>query len=313
MSDDKNDDDRDDMEAAMAEEPLCAPDFIRAAGAVVWRGDSEAPEIALVHRPKYNDWTLPKGKIVHGEHPVAAAVREVYEETGLRVTLGRWLRSVHYEKKGWAKRVDYWAAQAAGPADFVENEEVDRMSWLPLEAARTALTFERDIAVLTDFAAGPVATTPIAFVRHGQMSGSGDDWRGKKKMRPLDHVGMLQAESLAGVLAAYRAGNLVSAPSERCTQTLEPYRSANRLTVRQDKLFTKKHYEPAGALRVVLGAMAVREPTAICGYRESLEGVLAEMCKGRYDGEAALHLFKGSLVVLHHAAERIVGLERYIL
>jgi hypothetical protein len=66
-------------------------------------------------------------------------------------------------------------------------------------------------------------------------------------------------------------------------------------------------------LRVVLGAMAVGEPTAICGYRESLEGGLTEMCKGRYDGDVALHLFKGSLVVLHHARERIVGLERYIL
>ncbi|ETK35231.1 hypothetical protein MPTA5024_15330 [Microbispora sp. ATCC PTA-5024] len=300
-------------EAAMAAEPIPAPDGIRAAGAVVWRGDRTAPEIALVHRPKYNDWTLPKGRIVHGEHPIAAAVREVYEETGLRVVLGRWLCSVHYEKKGWAKRVDYWAAQAAGPADFVENEEVDRMSWLPLEDARDALTFERDLAVLTEFAARPVATTPIVLVRHGRLSGSGDDWQGKKKTRPLDPVGEAQAATLATVLAAYRAGALISAPSERCLQTLEPYRSANRLTIRQDKLFTDKHYEPAGALRILLGAIAVRDRMAICGHRESLEGVVGEVCAGRYDGEAALHLFKGSLVVLHHADERIVSLERYIL
>ncbi|MEO3857871.1 NUDIX hydrolase [Acrocarpospora sp. B8E8] len=296
----------------MADTPMTSPDLLHAAGAVIWRGEETAPEILLVHRPR-GDWTFPKGKTNHGEHVIAASVREVFEETGYEVTLGRWLQSIHYDRSGWTKRVDYWATRAEGPAkkEFVPNEEIDKIEWMPLDEAQRALTHKRDIAVLKEFTARPVATTPIILARHGQLAGSKKDWEGKGKIRPLDHVGEAQAANLATVLAAYRPTKLISAPSDRCLLTLSPYALATGREIRTEKVLTKKHFEPAGALRVVLDAMEASDATAICAYRESIEGVIPEVCKTRYVGDDTVQVYKGSFVVLHHVNGRIASLERY--
>src|SRR5580704_8961282 len=89
-------------------------DEVRAAGAVVWRPAASGSQVALVHRPKYDDWSFPKGKLEPGEHVLLAAVREVAEETALQVTLGRRLAPVRYLNDGVPKRVDYWVARVTG-------------------------------------------------------------------------------------------------------------------------------------------------------------------------------------------------------
>ncbi|WP_052863556.1 NUDIX hydrolase [Streptomyces niger] len=118
---------------------------IRAAGCVLWR---RAPvpgglEVALVHRPKYDDWSHPKGKLKRGEEALAAAVREVAEETGTDCRPGPELPATHYDVNGRPKEVRYWAAEARG-GTFVPNDEVDRVVWLPPAEARGLLTQERD-------------------------------------------------------------------------------------------------------------------------------------------------------------------------
>src|SRR6202044_1498557 len=110
-----------------------ADDEIRAAGCVVWQPAAAGPDVALVHRSRYDDWSLPKGKREPGEHVLETAVREVAEETGIAVVLGRRLRSTHYRTGNRPKVVDYWAARpaVAGPlADFVPHDEVDLLEWL---------------------------------------------------------------------------------------------------------------------------------------------------------------------------------------
>ncbi|MBW5423595.1 NUDIX domain-containing protein [Streptomyces sp. BG9H] len=118
---------------------------ILAAGCVLWRPSTAGgtPEICLVHRPKYDDWSHPKGKLKHSETPLAAALREVEEETGHRCTPGARLPTVHYTVQGRPKRVDYWAARA-GTGHFTPHREVDRIIWLPPAAARERLTQVRD-------------------------------------------------------------------------------------------------------------------------------------------------------------------------
>ncbi|MEV3860589.1 NUDIX hydrolase [Streptomyces sp. NPDC050095] len=120
-------------------------DTIRAAGCVLWRRSpfDEGLEICLVHRPKYDDWSHPKGKLKRGEAPLAGALREVREETGHDCTPGTRLPTVRYLASGRPKRVDYWAAEA-GPGTFSANREVDRILWLPPAAARNRLTQPRD-------------------------------------------------------------------------------------------------------------------------------------------------------------------------
>ncbi|MFH8984175.1 NUDIX hydrolase [Streptomyces varsoviensis] len=118
---------------------------IRAAGCVLWRrGPADGQlEIALVHRPKYNDWSHPKGKLKRGEDALTGAKREVLEETGMECAPGAILPTAHYMASGRPKEVRYWAAEATGGA-FEPNREVDRLLWLPPAAARARLTQARD-------------------------------------------------------------------------------------------------------------------------------------------------------------------------
>ena len=122
---------------------------VQAAGGVVWRRpDSGELEVMLVHRPRYDDWTVPKGKLEPDEDHAAAALREVEEETGLRCTLGPELMSTSYrDRKGRPKQVRYWAMTPAG-GRFTPNQEVDDVRWLGVEAAQSLLTYERDRPVL---------------------------------------------------------------------------------------------------------------------------------------------------------------------
>jgi len=125
---------------------------IRAAGGVVWRVVDGAPEVVLVHRPKYGDWTFPKGKLDPGETDEVAALREVLEETGLRCVMGRELPSVEYrDGKGRHKLVRYWEMTVADGA-FTVNDEVDELEWLGLGEAEGRLTYDHDRDVLTAFA-----------------------------------------------------------------------------------------------------------------------------------------------------------------
>ncbi|MCS0638816.1 NUDIX hydrolase [Streptomyces sp. LP05-1] len=129
--------------------PAPGPAVVRAAGCALWR---RAPgggiEVCLVHRPKYDDWSWPKGKLKDGEDRLTAAVREVLEETGHHCAPGARLPTVSYPAKGRPKEVAYWAAEATGGA-FAPNAEVDRVEWLPPAEARRRLTYPHDAPLVS--------------------------------------------------------------------------------------------------------------------------------------------------------------------
>ena len=119
-----------------------------AGGLVTRRGEGDALEVALVHRPKYDDWTFPKGKVERGETDEEAATREVHEETGLVCTLGDEFATVRYiDARGRPKRVRYWLMTVAGGAVRIPNDEVDGLRWLSPGDASTLLTYEHDQAL----------------------------------------------------------------------------------------------------------------------------------------------------------------------
>ncbi|MEW9529005.1 NUDIX domain-containing protein [Microbispora sp. NPDC049125] len=286
--------------------------MIRAAGAVVWRGDETAPEVALVHRPKYRDWTFPKGKLKAGEHVIAGALREVAEETGLRIVLGRALPPVHYLKGLRLKRVDYWLARATGGSAGGEGrgdgDEVDEVVWLPLAEAGRRLTYGWDGKMLRALAGAPLTTTPLLFVRHG-LAGSRQEWEGDDDLRPLDERGKAQARALATVLGGYRPEVLISSHSARCTQTLQPYADRHGMEIVTDKALSESGYDPREAGRLLGELLAAGRPAALCSHGK----VLPELLPMAYGHRLAdPHIAKGGLAVLHRAGGRTVSFERYV-
>ena len=147
------------MEERVEEEPAKVAgvsDVVLAAGGVVWRKNEEGEEVLLIHRPKYDDWTLPKGKLDDGEGPEEAAVREVEEETGFRVSRGAELPSTRYrDSKGRNKRVRYWAMEPLSDDGFIPNAEIDDIRWLPVPEAVTLLSYEHDRPVVDAFEPPP--------------------------------------------------------------------------------------------------------------------------------------------------------------
>lgn len=209
-----------------------SPTDIFAAGTVLWRPSEGGVELALVHRPKYDDWTFPKGKLDPGETPIVAALRETEEETGFRAVLGRGLGRVTYSLPGSGaseatgdvtyprKQVDYWTARCES-GEFVANDEVDALRWVSPDAAFDELSYSMDRTVLRRFLEMPTDTRTVLVVRHAK-AGSRKDYDGNDRDRPLEEKGRRQAAALMSQLSAFGADTLFSADRARCTQTIEP-------------------------------------------------------------------------------------------
>lgn len=295
----------------MADRP--AADEIRAAGAVAWRPGPGGPLVALVHRPKYDDWTLPKGKIDPGESVLLTAVREVEEETGQRVTLGRRLSASCYEVDGRPKRVEYWVARAQDPpAEFVPNHEVDQLAWLSVPEAADRLTYERDVVVLGEFAAGPADTEPLILLRHAS-AGSRASWRGADLARPLDARGAADADALAWMLRCFGADRLVSSAAERCVATVRPFAALTGAKIEIEPLFTVGAMAAPDAVALRAAGLAADQRAAVvCVHRENLPMLLAAACARLGSSPpSGGPLVKGGFWVLHVAESALAATERH--
>jgi 8-oxo-dGTP pyrophosphatase MutT (NUDIX family)/phosphohistidine phosphatase SixA len=198
----------------------------RAAGGVVYRRSGDRVEVCVVHRPRYDDWSLPKGKLRGGELPLAGALREVEEETGAAAIPELRLPDTDYVMPGGRpKNVAYWLMSVAAKGPVRDIGEVDELAWLPLPEAAARLTYADEKAVLAEVASLPPVTAVTALVRHAR-AGERKKWSGRDELRPIDPVGAKQADRLAALLAPLRPRRLVAATPLRCTQTLEPLAAA---------------------------------------------------------------------------------------
>jgi 8-oxo-(d)GTP phosphatase len=221
---------------------------IEAAGGVVWRTKgNEHPddvEVAIVHRPQYDDWSIPKGKCARGEPLVECAIREVFEETGYRVRMGRFLGEAHYMKVSAGeerpKVVYYWALRADGGL-FTPTQEVDGLRWLAIDDARAMLTRATDREILGRFAEGPIFTSTVLLVRHAS-AGSRSDWEEDDRLRPLDSKGWEQAEQLVRLLSRFGVGRIISADFVRCVQTVGPLSEAIGVPIEEEPLTSELGY-----------------------------------------------------------------------
>lgn len=267
---------------------------IAAAGAVAWRDGT----VAVVHRPRYDDWTLPKGKLDRGETVPQAAVRELAEETGFDVVLGRHLNTVRYSVDGAAKQVDYFAARVIG-GQFEPNDEVDELRWLTVAQAREILTYPQDVAVLAEFTRLPPETTSVLLVRHAK-AGKREGWHGPDSQRPLSPAGRRQAAALAGMLPLFGAGSMHSAPPERCVQTIAGLAQDLGRTVVLEPLLSEQDYsgDPEAGRQRLLDLVAAGDTPVVCSQGGVIPGLISALAKQSGLDLPEVRAKKGSLWVL---------------
>lgn len=279
---------------------------VLAAGAVVF---APGKHVLLVHRPRYDDWSFPKGKLDPGEHPLAAAVREVAEETGLHVRLGVPLTSQRYAVNGGRmKTVRYWVARVldgpvGGDVDaYQPNAEIDRVAWVPYAEALTRLTYPHDRATLEEAHAHRRPTRPLIVLRHGQARAR-RTWTADDRRRPLVQAGHRQAARLVPMLAAYDVTRIVTSSSTRCVQTIEPYADLTGLRPRSTAGLSEKDATAASVLAVVDELVDREEPAVLCTHRPVLPSVFDAL------GLPDPHLDTGAMLVVHLRHGEVVATE----
>ena len=203
----------------MAKE-LEAP-LIQAAGAVLWRkSDISQLEIAVIHRPRYDDWSLPKGKVESGESHISAGYREIQEETGYESTFGPEIGTVVYKLEGAPKEVRYWAAAATLKTGTPNPKEVDEVLWLAPKKAKEKLTNKDERAIVDFFLEFGADTFPIILLRHAKAL-KRTEWDGDDGDRPLEHRGQLQAKRLLPIYLPYGISEVHTSDALRCIETID--------------------------------------------------------------------------------------------
>jgi 8-oxo-dGTP diphosphatase len=293
---------------------------VLAAGAVCWRVVDGKPRVLLVHRAAHADVSLPKGKLDPGETLPQTAKRELFEETGLTVTLGAPLGTVEYTlPSGRPKIVYYWSAEidehALQLANFTPNDEIAELEWTTLAKARKKVSYDHDIEVLdrfeARFEAGVARTFAVIALRHGKAVPA-DAWDGMDWTRPLLQRGLDQAANVAPAIAAYGPTRLVSSPAVRCLSTIAPLAQLLELPVKEKGDISQDEYElgKARVARVVRKTLERGSATVLCSHGPVLPDILAEVARQTNtpidaDLRRAALLSTGEYVVLHVPADRM--------
>lgn len=304
---------------------------VYAAGAVVWRLVEDKLCVLLIHRTKYRDVTLPKGKVDPGEMLAQTAVREVHEETGIRVDLGIPVGvSRYFMRPGRQKVVHYWAAEATEEAirdsTFVPNKEIAALEWVSLKKARKHLSYPVDLEILDEFERllddGVLHTFPIVALRHAKAV-SRSDWDMSDAARTLTDRGKKQAKAIVAPLQAFGVRKIITSDAVRCVQTVKPLAKALGRKIVQTDLISQDAWEDGYAdIRAVVGKrVRARKPALICSHGPVLPEILAELAlatgtlPGAYLGSASA-LEVGAFSVAHLSATNpgsgIISIETHV-
>ena len=197
-------------------------EVVLAAGAIVWRKHKDKfTEVAIIHRPKYDDWTFPKGKCEVNEPLIACAHREVLEETNIHTEFGPYLGQVEYLTTEGRKQVSYWSAKVIDEKTFTANAEVDEIKWVAVTKVRELLSMETDKEILDKFMKIKFDTKPLILLRHAKAI-TRDEWQGDDDDRPLDPLGENQSRRLLPIYQVYNLSQIHTSDALRCYNTVQP-------------------------------------------------------------------------------------------
>jgi 8-oxo-(d)GTP phosphatase len=309
---------------------------IYAAGALLWREEKGKLLVALIHRSRHQDWSFPKGKVDPGETFPEAAVREIYEETGLKIRLGIPLPTAHYTvPTGEDKEVHYWAARVSdktlAKSNFKPSEEVAKVDWVTPEKAHELLSYKFDNEVLDALLdlekKHQLKTNSLIVLRHAKAM-TRDEWHkgyivddGK---RPLLDEGTKQAKKLIPLLAAFGPKRVTSSPWVRCFNTVQPYAKKMNLPIIERSQLSENGNKkgPKRTRNVVKDIIDEGKSAVLCSHRPALPTILSELAhlaskEQAKEIEAAADLKPAEFVVLHLAVnpdkkrKKVVAVERW--
>ncbi|MFC7401134.1 NUDIX domain-containing protein [Citricoccus sp. GCM10030269] len=300
---------------------------VLAAGVLPWRLTGQDFEVLLIHRPQYDDWSWPKGKLDEGETLPECAVREVREEIGLHVDLGLPLPVTRYTVGSGKtpKEVWYWAAEAGRSVPVPDGKEVDRTEWMTVDQARDALTNASDVEPLDYLAAahrdGILRTVPFIVLRHAKAKPR-SSWSRAEGARPLAATGKRQALSVRRLLSAWNPVKVITSPWTRCVQTVTPYIKDTKRGFKTNSAFTEKSAKnkPKKARKEAANLLAKQRSTLLCTHRPVLPAILEVLGADTLDAVLAAlpekdpFLKAGAVIVAQQALDsggRIVSIETY--
>jgi 8-oxo-dGTP diphosphatase len=302
---------------------------VQAAGALCWKLDNGEVRVLLIGRTRDGDISLPKGKSEPGELLPHTAVREVEEETGLRVKLGAPLGQIHYTLPGGRpKTVHYWAAKVrhkdSSLESFTPNGEIASAEWATVDDARARLSYPHDVEILDVFAArfedGTARSFPLVLLRHGKAVPH-ETWDGTDASRPLQGRGQQQAEQVAPALQAFGPKKLITSDAVRCVDSLQPLATLLGTKLKKTPAISQDAYERGEdhVREVVRKRLKKRAPAVLCTHGPVLPEIIRELARetgSPVTGELrrAAELDTGAFSVLHlsdSAEPRIVAVESY--
>jgi len=279
--------------------------LIFAAGTVLIRDN----EVLLVHRPRYDDWSFPKGKVDGAELLPLTAIRECDEETGFLPVLGPHLGVDRYDTPEGEKAVHYWRARVRENLGFAPDEEVDKVAWIPIDHVAEHLTYSQDLQFLQRAIALP-PTSPLIILRHAKAV-KRSDFTGKDDgERPLSGRGRRQSKTITDVLEGYGIEHVVSSPMVRCQETVKKFVKQLSMTPTLVEVISESGYEqaPEDLDTVIELIMNDHLPTVVCSHRPVLDAILDTVARiggisqtERADGIYSTKLSPGSFVVVHRA------------
>lgn len=306
--------------------------IVVAAGAILWRRENGVLKVLLIHRDRYDDWSWPKGKLDKGESISEAGVREIREETGLKVCLGVKLQEIEYKlDNGQRKVVHYWAAEVTdrelAQQNFVPDEEVSSVGWFTVSEAKKKLTYKYDVEPLKTLqvldANDHLETKPLIVLRHAKATPRAI-WNKGEASRPLLPIGRVQAAALTNILAAYGPKTVLTSRWKRCIETVSPFIEHNSVRLVKRTLLSERgeRLSPRRARKLVEKFARRKGGLVICSHRPALPTILKAI--GPFADDEQKELLKqaqtmkpGELYVIHLAkrpgtGSAIVGIESQV-
>lgn len=283
--------------------------MIRAAGAIIWRENSPFElEVLVIHRPQYDDWSFPKGKVDDGESPIAAAYREVKEETGVDAIFGQYLGTTSYKVDDNKKKVKYWMARAKSEsAPFVPNAEVDKIEWVDSKTARHFLTHDEDRDLLDDFMSKERYASTLVLLRHAKAV-KRSEWNDYDLDRPLNNDGTQQSHKLVKQLEPFDIQGIYSSDATRCFTTVEPFSTISGVKVNVSKDLNEEEFEKSAKTSVeyVRQVMKFDGNQLVSGHNPIIPHVLSKIARVEYSSD---DLSPADAWIVHHRGDRIVAVE----